>query len=104
MGTSALYAVHFCGRTVISIERAIVIWQSAKVENSIKNVKSSFAFCQVGLFQYFGKMVSDSSQKAMTFFDKILNSLPGFSDVFDEETFLAFAFVFVCMAFGVRQS
>lgn len=53
------------------------------------------------MFQYFGKMVSDSSQKAMTFFDKILNSLPGFSDVFDEETFLAFAFVFVCMAFGV---
>ena len=56
------------------------------------------------MFQYFGKMVSDSSQKAMTFFDKILNSLPGFSDVFDEETFLAFAFVFVCMAFGVRQT
>ena len=45
--------------------------------------------------------VERASVKAMTFIDKLLNSLPGFTDVFDEKTFLAFAFVFACIAFGV---
>ena len=45
--------------------------------------------------------VERASVKAMTFIDKILNSLPSFTDVFDEKTFLAFAFVFACITFGV---
>ena len=42
-----------------------------------------------------------SSQRVMGFMDKLTDGLPGFSGVFDEETFLAFAFVFTCVVFAI---